>query len=374
MPTFTKAQQQAWSELLALGKRGLDPESLSRATISIVSRVVPNDGIHLWTVDPGTMLLNRLLATTEHNPENRRIWLRHHYLTDLDERIPYFSSRKMLHGNVSAAAILPDQRDSIGIPRAGLRQVSPDEHHKWFHDSQSPAGGWGLVSLKADGQIIGLLMTLHRAASASINRSQLDFLKQVSGQIGQMLQAAIRAEQALAKSLSTESPTASGILILGSGHRLRFATPAGEEWAKVLLDAEHDAEAGLPTSIWTVIAALGQEIATGRGTVASVLAPSQAGVARIEASPADESGAVAIVITPHRSTELPLVPDHWPLTPAERRVAAMVFNGATNRQISEDLHVSIPTVETHLAHIFDKMGVRRRTGLAALLFQTTGRT
>ena len=61
------------------------------------------------------------------------------------------------------------------------------------------------------------------------------------------------------------------------------------------------------------------------------------------------------------------------LAPAERRVVTLVLTGATNQQISESLHVSIPTIETHLAHVFDKMEVRNRTGLAALLFQTTGR-
>ena len=42
--------------------------------VDVVGNVVPNDGVHLWTVDPGTMLLNRLLTTSELNPENRRIW------------------------------------------------------------------------------------------------------------------------------------------------------------------------------------------------------------------------------------------------------------------------------------------------------------
>jgi DNA-binding CsgD family transcriptional regulator len=186
-----------------------------------------------------------------------------------------------------------------------------------------------------------------------------------------MLQGAIRTEQALAQQDPLPTPEATGILLLGSGHRLRFATPAGEQWAQMLLDAEREGDGSLPTSVWAVIAALSREVAGQTGSVASLLAPTQAGVVRLEASQADESGSVAIVIAPHRSPESPSVPDHWPLTPAERRVAAMVFSGSTNRQIAEALHVSIPTVETHLAHIFDKMGVRKRTGLAALLFQSS---
>ena len=191
---------------------------------------MPNDGVHLWTVDPGTMLLNRLLTTSEHNPENRRTWLRHHYLTELDEIVPYFSSRKMLLGNVRAAAILPDQKASIGIPAAVIRQVSDADHQHWFHDSQSPAGGWGLVSLRADGQTMGLLMTLHRSAGDSLRRSHVDFLKQCSGQVGGMLQASIRREQALAAQQRAAAPDASGVLVVGKEHELSFATPAGETW------------------------------------------------------------------------------------------------------------------------------------------------
>lgn len=370
MATITKTQQLAWQQLLALGKRGLDPETLAGRIVDVIGSVVPNDGVHLWTVDPGTMLLNRLLTTSEHNPDNRRTWLRHHYLTELDEIVPYFSSRKMLLGNVRAAAILPEQDASIGIPRAGLRQVSDREHQRWFHDSQSPAGGWGLISLRADGQVMGLLMTLHRSADSTLGRSHVDFLKQVSGQMGQMLQAAIRREQALATHMGASGPDATGILVLGEQHDLDFATPAGETWARLLLDAERDGDASLPTSVWAVIAALGREMEAGTGSVASILAPTQAGVVRLEASQADDDGAVAIVIAPHRTAEAPAIPDQWPLTPAERRVASLVLTGATNSQISEALHVSVPTVETHLAHIFDKMGVRKRTGLAALLFQT----
>ncbi|MDQ2683897.1 MAG: LuxR C-terminal-related transcriptional regulator [Chloroflexota bacterium] len=368
MPKLTTAQQHATNRLLDLGKRGLDPETLAGKIVDVVGNVVPNDGVHLWTVDPGTMLLNRLLTTSELNPENRRIWLRHHYLTELDEIVPYFSSRKMLFGNIRAAAILPEQGKSIGIPAGGLRQVSESEHRRWFHDSQSPAGGWGLIPLRADGQIMGLLMTLHRSSGGALTRSQVDFLKSVSGQIGQMLQAAIRREQALAAGNS--GPDASGILVLGQGHGLRFATPAGETWTRLLLDAERDADAGLPTSIWAVVAALGREVATETGSVASLLAPTGAGVVRLEASRADDAGGVAIVISPHRQVEAPVVPETWPLTPAERRVAALVLNGATNGEISASLHISVPTVETHLAHIYDKLGIRNRTGLAALLFQS----
>jgi DNA-binding CsgD family transcriptional regulator len=52
------------------------------------------------------------------------------------------------------------------------------------------------------------------------------------------------------------------------------------------------------------------------------------------------------------------------LTPAEERVAALVAEGKTNREVAAALFLSERTVEGHLSHVFGKFGVRSRTELA----------
>jgi DNA-binding CsgD family transcriptional regulator len=52
------------------------------------------------------------------------------------------------------------------------------------------------------------------------------------------------------------------------------------------------------------------------------------------------------------------------LTPAEQRVAALVVQGRTNREVAAALFLGERTVETHLSHIYAKLGVRSRTELA----------
>jgi DNA-binding NarL/FixJ family response regulator len=52
------------------------------------------------------------------------------------------------------------------------------------------------------------------------------------------------------------------------------------------------------------------------------------------------------------------------LTRAEAAVAALVAAGRTNREVAATLVVSVKTVESHLARIYDKLGVRSRTELA----------
>jgi DNA-binding CsgD family transcriptional regulator len=52
------------------------------------------------------------------------------------------------------------------------------------------------------------------------------------------------------------------------------------------------------------------------------------------------------------------------LTAAERRVAALVAEGKTNREVAAALVLGERTVETHLTRIYAKLGVRSRTELA----------
>ena len=61
------------------------------------------------------------------------------------------------------------------------------------------------------------------------------------------------------------------------------------------------------------------------------------------------------------------------LTPSERRVAELAAQGSTNREIAQTLFVTEKTVETHLRHAYDKLGVRSRHKLGAILAPTTAR-
>jgi CRP-like cAMP-binding protein len=52
------------------------------------------------------------------------------------------------------------------------------------------------------------------------------------------------------------------------------------------------------------------------------------------------------------------------LTPAEQQVARLVAEGLTNGAVAERLFLSRHTVESHLKHIFTKLGIRSRVALA----------
>jgi DNA-binding CsgD family transcriptional regulator len=52
-----------------------------------------------------------------------------------------------------------------------------------------------------------------------------------------------------------------------------------------------------------------------------------------------------------------------PLTDREREIAFLAANEMTSREIAERLFLSYRTVNNHLQHIYDKLGIRGRSEL-----------
>jgi DNA-binding CsgD family transcriptional regulator len=57
-------------------------------------------------------------------------------------------------------------------------------------------------------------------------------------------------------------------------------------------------------------------------------------------------------------------PSDGELTPSESKVAALVARGRTNREVAAELVLSEKTVESHLSHVYRKLGLRSRAELA----------
>jgi DNA-binding CsgD family transcriptional regulator len=55
------------------------------------------------------------------------------------------------------------------------------------------------------------------------------------------------------------------------------------------------------------------------------------------------------------------------LTPSERRVCDLAAIGRSNGEIAAELYVTVNTVETHLRHAFQKLGIRSRREISPLL-------
>jgi DNA-binding CsgD family transcriptional regulator len=55
------------------------------------------------------------------------------------------------------------------------------------------------------------------------------------------------------------------------------------------------------------------------------------------------------------------------LTPSEMRIARLARNGRSNRQIAQELYLSIKTVEGHLARVYSKLDITTRNELGRVL-------
>lgn len=61
-------------------------------------------------------------------------------------------------------------------------------------------------------------------------------------------------------------------------------------------------------------------------------------------------------------------PTTEPLSSREREVLGLVATGTPNRDIAESLFVSVATVKSHLAHVYDKLGVKDRAAAVAAAY------
>ena len=53
------------------------------------------------------------------------------------------------------------------------------------------------------------------------------------------------------------------------------------------------------------------------------------------------------------------------LTPAERETALLAANGRSNKEIADELTLSVRTIEGRLQRVYEKLGLSHRRDLAA---------
>ena len=67
----------------------------------------------------------------------------------------------------------------------------------------------------------------------------------------------------------------------------------------------------------------------------------------------------------------PVAPARVVLSPRQREVATLAAQGLSSRDIADKLFVSVRTVDTHLSHVFAKLGIHSRTDLTEALRSRT---
>ena len=60
------------------------------------------------------------------------------------------------------------------------------------------------------------------------------------------------------------------------------------------------------------------------------------------------------------------------LTPSERRIVLLAAGGSSNREIAQDLFLSVKTVEMHLRNAYGKLQIESRAELGSALESDDG--
>ncbi|MHB8736716.1 MAG: helix-turn-helix transcriptional regulator [Terriglobales bacterium] len=369
MPHLSRAQAWARQQILHLADRPLPPDRLGDALLAALHGAVHSDGQSLFGLDPSNFLYNRLLAGSGGMYNRDRLtWLQRVYLVGQsgENNHPGF-----MRAGLAAVAFHDRMERCWGMTPRIFATASAQEWHRAYHEEgKAPSGGVLVSSFAADGRwLAGLNMTRLDAHDAPFRPADVAFLRLVAPTIGRAFRAAFARERALSEA-DTPGPGASGVLVLGADGHVCFQTAAAESWIGLLQDTwqpEAPGKMQLPTAVWAAVA--GARVGIEGEHLGIVHARTAAGPLRIEASPADGTGCMAVVLTPVRPPASPTLPADWPVTARERDVMSLVATGMSNRQVAERLMISEQTVITHLAHAYDKLGVHSRSELLARLFR-----
>ncbi|WP_214411770.1 helix-turn-helix transcriptional regulator [Sphaerisporangium fuscum] len=200
-----------------------------------------------------------------------------------------------------------------------------------------------------------------------------ELLAQAEAALGRSEKAMGWAEvaQALAH---PELPAFSGLIPLARSHALRATDPAAagplaDEAAVLLTAAERRIDAGRAL----LAAGLAYGEAGERRTARERLRDAtevfrSCGARALEAQAVREQRRLGVrVSTGGASGQGAQGQGSYGLSPRELEVATLVAAGLTNQVIAEQLFLSVRTVETHLSHVFAKLGVTSRVGVATKL-------
>ncbi len=368
MARLSRIQEQVRAQVGQMAGSNLLPEPLGRRLLDVLRQAFPADIQALFGVDPASLLFNRLLAAGAGESVMGTVnWLEHVYLTG--EPSPDGTFPAFMRDSLAVVAVHPSFDRSWGLPRTSISGLSDREYAKVVHEIGTPAGGILRGCFAVAGRWVAALEFGRFEPGEGFRPTDVAFLRLLAPAIGRALDAAFTREQAAATT-GTVQPDAAGVVVLAPDGKVRFCTPAAAAWFGVLRDTLEPAAPGvvrLPTSVLAAVAGL--RAGRDNGASGRILAPTPSGFVRIEASRGGDDGSVAIVLSAEPQPALPVAPAWWPLTTQERATVNLAVQGRRNREIAARLAVTENTVQTHLAHAYDKLGVRGRGQLLARLFR-----
>jgi DNA-binding CsgD family transcriptional regulator len=226
------------------------------------------------------------------------------------------------------------------------------------------------AALVAAGRCWGVLC-LHRLDTpAGFGSEEIALIRRLVPHLAEGLRRAIVAAAITSPQPGVRGP---GVIVLDEDLSIRSMNAEAEQWMADLRDPRwmDPGSGSLPTAI---------HVAAARATCPGPGMDAAAAVTRVRTGSGDwlsihasrlggpTGQQTAVVVENARPVQMAsLYLDAHGLTPAQSRVAALVLQGRSTRQIVNELHISPYTVQEHLRAVFDKFGIGSHRELVAAL-------
>ncbi len=364
---------RAFSEIERLCQMELAPEEFSPRLAESLRRAVPFDGYAVVTLDPLSGLATNFHFSEEMgSADDARFFLENIYFED--EVLDY----GWMARNRIAAMTLAEATG--GKLERALR----------YREYNGPKGfGPGVRAvLTVHGKPWGGLCLVRGKDVEDFSEREVEFLRRISPHLGAGMRAAtLRFESGRetangdAGILSGSPATqAVGVLNLDYAGRVTRYTAAAERllWELSAPETGRRDEQHLPMAVWAVVGALRRMDRSrqdrGHPEIPYLRVRARSGRwLTLQASLTEprDGGPVetVVVISPARPVEMvQLHTTAYGLSAREKEVVDLIVRGFSTRQISRSLYISESTVQGHLSHVFEKVGVKSRRELLKRLF------
>jgi DNA-binding CsgD family transcriptional regulator len=331
---------------------GLDAAQLRLEVLGRLRRIVPVDAAFFATVDPVTLLFTTAVAEDP-----------------LGAATPLFLDNEFGHEDVNKFAALAGSVDRVtSLDRAtrGDRSASPR-----YREIMAPLGlGDELRAALVAGQHCWGVLCLHREDSLlGFTDQEVRLVQRITPHLAEGLRRAVAVRTAAD---TASEPGAPGVILLDANLAIVSISSEAQYWLAEMANPGPLRADGLPIAIYAAAARLSRlEHLAEPSALPTVRLRTRAGRwLTIHATHLDGPGGrqTGVVLEPASPAQLSsLFLSAYGLTPAQERIAALVLQGHSTRQIVSKLHISANTIQEHLTAVFDKVGVRSRRELAATL-------
>lgn len=361
MVASATALERSFGEVKRLCYAGLDAPTLLRTVATRLGRVAPFEAYCAQTNDPVSGLLTQVLTTEAFGDKEHRQYVEQIYFqSDRDEQQKMVSNRMSVVRLSDVTGGKPER-----APRCSDITGPLGLHYEVLAICAVGRQQWGGINL------------IRERGRPDFDTREVALLRRLAPHIAAGLQAATL------RALATTQPEADsvpGMLILDDRGRVAQHTQAAERYLRELDDLEPNWLEGrnLPAPVWIAVGALRRALApeTERDlqSASRLCVQTRAGrwlTLHGVRTLADEGrqGETVVIIEPSQPRELAwLRASAYGLSERERAVMDCVAQGASTKEIAGALCISEYTVQEHLSHIFDKVGVRGRQALVQRLF------